>query len=150
MQSEWLSYNMPMFDITYSQTIDGVDWAQLTADLQADDFDNGRTPDELRRSFENSAVVAFAWFDGRVIGKARALSDGVCNAYVVDVWTHSDYRRRGIASRLMRLLEEGLDGQHIYLFTDDAEVFYRSLGYRQQGVGMSIVVGKWLRRFNPR
>ena len=150
MQSEWLSYNMPMFDITYSQTIDGVDWAQLTADLQADDFDNGRTPDELRRSFENSAVVAFAWFDGRVIGKARALSDGVCNAYVVDVWTHSDYRRRGIASRLMRLLEEGLDGQHIYLFTDDAEEFYRSLGYRQQGVGMSIVVGKWLRRFNPR
>ncbi len=139
-----------MFDITYTQTTDGVDWERLTADLQADDFDNGRTPDELRRSFENSAVVAFAWLDGRVIGKARALSDGVCNAYVVDVWTHSDYRRRGIASRLMRLLAEGLDGQHIYLFTDDAEDFYHSLGYRRQGVGMGIVVGKWLRRFNPR
>jgi predicted GNAT family acetyltransferase len=137
---------MPMFDITYSQTIDGVDWAQLTADLQADDFDNGRTPDELRRSFENSAVVAFAWLGGRVIAKARALSDGVCNAYVVDVWTHSDYRRRGIASRLMRLLEEGLEGQHIYLFTDDAEDFYHRLGYRRQGTGMGVVVGRWLRR----
>ena len=135
-----------MFDITYSQTIDGVDWAQLTADLQADDFDNGRTPDELRRSFENSAVVAFAWLGGRVIAKARALSDGVCNAYVVDVWTHSDYRRRGIASRLMRLLEEGLEGQHIYLFTDDAEDFYHRLGYRRQGTGMGVVVGRWLRR----
>ena len=135
-----------MFDITYTQTTDGVDWTQLTADLQADDFDNGRTPDELRRSFENSAVVAFAWADGRIIGKARALSDGVCNAYVVDVWTHSDYRRRGIASRLMRLLEEGLDGQHIYLFTDDAEDFYHSLGYRRQGTGMGVVVGRWLRR----
>ena len=137
---------MPMFDITYSQTIDGVDWAQLTADLQADDFDNGRTPDELRRSFENSAVVAFAWLGGRVIAKARALSDGVCNAYVVDVWTHSDYRRRGIASRLMRLLEKGLEGQHIYLFTDDAEDFYHRLGYRRQGTGMGVVVGRWLRR----
>ena len=137
---------MPMFDITYSQTIDGVDWAQLTADLQADDFDNGRTPDELRRSFENSAVVAFAWLGGRVIAKARALSDDVCNAYVVDVWTHSDYRRRGIASRLVRLLEEGLEGQHIYLFTDDAEDFYHRLGYRRQGTGMGVVVGRWLRR----
>lgn len=139
-----------MFDITYSQTTDSVDWEQLTADLQADDFDNGRTPEELRQSFENSAVVAFARDGDRVIGKARALSDGVCNAYVVDVWTHSDYRRWGIATRLMRLLEEGLDGQHIYLFTDDAEDFYHTLGYRRQGVGLSLVVGRWLRRFPPR
>ena len=135
-----------MFNITYATTTANIDWEQLTADLQADDFDNGRTPDELCRSFENSAVVAFARDGERVIGKARALSDGVCNAYVVDVWTHSDYRRRGIATQLMRLLEEQLDGQHIYLFTDDAETFYRTLGYRPQGVGMSVVVGRWLGR----
>ena len=135
-----------MFDITYTTTTDGVDWEALKVDLLADDFDNGRTPDELRRSFENSAVVVFARDGSRIVGKARALSDGVCNAYVVDVWTHSDYRRRGIASRLMRLLEEQLDGQHIYLFTDDAEGFYHTLGYRRQGVGMSVVVGRWLGR----
>ena len=131
-----------MFDITYTTTTDGVDWEALKVDLLADDFDNGRTPDELRRSFENSAVVVFARDGSRIVGKARALSDGVCNAYVVDVWTHSDYRRRGIASRLMRLLEEQLDGQHIYLFTDDAEGFYHTLGYRRQGVGMRVVVGR--------
>lgn len=135
-----------MFNITYTQTTSGVDWERLTADLQADDFDNGRTPDELRRSFENSAVVAFAWHEDRIVGKARALSDGVCNAYVVDVWTHSDYRRRGVASRLMRLLQERLEGQHVYLFTDDAEAFYESLGFRRQGVGMGMVIGRWLGR----
>ena len=135
-----------MFDITYSKTTGGVDWEQLTATLQADDFDNGRTPDELRRSFDNSAAVVFARHDNRIIGKARALSDGVCNAYVVDVWTHSDYRRRGIATRMMRLLEEELDGQHVYLFTDDAEAFYHGLGYRRQGEGMGMVVGRWLKR----
>jgi len=136
-----------MFDITFSQTTDDIDWTRLKDDLMADDFDNGRTPDELRRSCENSAVVAFARHNGRVIGKARALSDGVCNAYVVDVWTHSGYRRRGIASRLMRLLEERLVGQHVYLFTDDAAALYRSLGYRPQGTGMSKVSGRWLNRF---
>ena len=135
-----------MFDITYAKSIEGIDWEQLTADLQADDFDNGRTPAELQRSFENSAVVAFARDGNRIIGKARALSDGVCNAYVVDVWTHSDYRRRGIATGLMRLLEEQLDGQHIYLFTDDAEAFYHSLGYRPQGGGRGGVLGRRLGR----
>ena len=136
-----------MFDITYAKSIEGIDWEQLTADLQADDFDNGRTPAELQRSFENSAVVAFARDGNRIIGKARALSDGVCNAYVVDVWTHSDYRRRGIATRMMTVLADALPGQHIYLFTDDAEKFYHSLGYRRQGGGMSVVVGQWLNRF---
>lgn len=133
--------------ITYSHETAAIDWARLKDDLLADDFDNGRTPDELRRSFENSAVVVFAWYNGRVIGKARALSDGVCNAYVVDVWTHSDFRRRGIATRMMTLLADALPGQHIYLFTDDAEKFYRGLGYRRQGVGMSMVSGQWLNRF---
>lgn len=136
-----------MMEITYTYDTTGVDWARLKDDLMADDFDNGRTPDELSRSFEASAVVAFAWDGDRIIGKARALSDGVCNAYVVDVWTHSDYRRRGIASHLMNAIAERLPGQHIYLFTDDAEKFYHQLGYRRQGVGMSIVSGQWLNRF---
>jgi predicted GNAT family acetyltransferase len=133
-------------DITYSTTTAGVNWDKLTADLEADDFSNGRTPDELRRSFENSAVVVFARDGERIVGKARALSDGVCNAYVVDVWTHSDYRRRGIATRMMELLADELAGQHIYLFTDDQEIFYRSLGYQRQGIGMSMVIGRWLNR----
>jgi len=77
---------------------------------------------------------------------ARALSDGVCNAYIVDVWTHSAYRRRGIASHMMNLLAERLPGQHLYLFTDSAESFYRKLGYRRQGVGLGRVSGQWLNR----
>jgi predicted GNAT family acetyltransferase len=144
MQTTMSEDDMP---ITYSHDPAAVDWSRLKDDLTADDFDNGRTPDELRRSFENSAVVVFAWLGGRVIGKARALSDGVCNAYVVDVWTHSDFRRRGIATHMMGLLADRLPGQHIYLFTDDAEKFYHRLGYRRQGVGMSVVSGQWLNRF---
>ena len=52
---------------------------------------------------------------------ARLLSDGVCNAYLVDVWTHSAYRRRGIASTLIRMLADAVPGQHIGLQTDDAQ-----------------------------
>lgn len=131
-------------DITYQTNCAGIDWAALNARLAADQFDNGRTAAQLRLSFENSARVVFACVGGEVIGKARALSDGVCNAYVVDVWTYSPYRKQGIARRMMEMLADSLKGQHIYLFTDDAMDFYAKLGYERQGVGMGKVSGEWL------
>jgi ribosomal protein S18 acetylase RimI-like enzyme len=130
--------------ITYRTDLEGVDWSLLKAALAADQFDNGRSPEQLRASFENSRV-ALAWAGGVVIGTVRALSDGVCNAYVVDVWTQSPYRRQGVARRMMELLLEQLPGQHVYLFTDDAQPFYRKLGFETQDTGMGRVVGKWLR-----
>jgi ribosomal protein S18 acetylase RimI-like enzyme len=130
--------------IRFDSSLDGVDWEQAKADLAADHFDNGRSSNALRRSFEQSQHVAFARDGRRVVGMARMLSDGVCNAYVVDVWTHSAYRRRGIATKLMRMLADEVPGQHIGLQTDDAQGFYRSLGYEPQPEFWSLVVGRWL------
>jgi ribosomal protein S18 acetylase RimI-like enzyme len=79
-----------------------------------------------------------------VVGMARLLSDGVCNAYLLDVWTASAYRRQGIASSLVRLLLELVPGQHVGLQTDDAELFYASLAFQPQPEFWSHVVGKWL------
>ena len=132
--------------MTYRCDLEGVDWAALKATLTADAFDNGRTPEQLRESFENSAVVVLAWAEDQVVGTVRALSDGVCNAYVVDVWTYTPYRRRGVAREMMERLLARLEGQHVYLFTDDAAEFYRKVGFREQAIGMGRVVGEWLKR----
>jgi ribosomal protein S18 acetylase RimI-like enzyme len=131
--------------ITYKTNLGDVDWKQMKAILAEDNFDNGRTPEQLRKSFENSRASVVAYDGERLIGTARVLSDGVCNAYVVDVWTLSPYRRRGVARRMMEMLEAGLEGQHVYLVTDDAVEFYRKLGFNEQPTGMSKVVGRWLR-----
>lgn len=122
----------------------GIDWARVKADLAADDFDNGRSADALRRSFENSPHVVFAHDGQDVVGMARLLSDGVGNAYLLDVWTASSHRRRGIASTMVRTLAERVPGQHIGLQTDDAQRFYGALGFRPQPEFMSLVVGRWL------
>jgi predicted GNAT family acetyltransferase len=124
--------------------LENVDWSHLKADLKSDHFDNGRSLEQYQSSFGNSFAVCMARDDARIVGNARALSDGVCNAYIVDVWTHSQYRRQGIATHMMNLLLERLIGQHVYLFTDDAQGFYRKLGFKEQGTGMGLVVGKWL------
>jgi ribosomal protein S18 acetylase RimI-like enzyme len=80
----------------------------------------------------------------RVVGMARLLSDGVCNAYLLDVWTLSAYRRQGIGSRLVRQLMDRVPGQHIGLQTDEAESFYAALGFRDQPRFMSAIAGLWL------
>lgn len=131
-------------DIQYQQDLTGVDWSLLKERLRLDRFDNGRTAAQYQRSFENSFAVVFAWDGDEIVGKARALSDGVCNAYIVDVWTYSPYRQRGIATTMMTRLLEELSGQHVYLFSDDAIPFYKKLGFSPQGEGMGLVVGRWL------
>ena len=130
--------------VEFDSSLEGIDWAQAKADLETDDFDNGRSAAALRRSFERSQHVAFARDGGRVVGMARLLSDGVCNAYLLDVWTFSPYRRRGIASALVRMLMEQVPGQHIGLQTDEAHAVYASLGFAPQPDFMSVVVGNWL------
>ena len=131
-------------NITSPPVLPVVDWEEMKAAVAADDFDNGRTPDQLRRSFMASHVACVAHADGRMAGTARALSDGVCNAYVIDVWTRSDLRRRGIARAMLALLESRLAGQHICLFSDDHAQVYRECGYRDRPVGLEKVVGIWL------
>ena len=76
--------------VRIDESLDGIDWAQAKADLAADDFDNGRSPGALRASFERSQHVVIARDGDRVVGMARLLSDGVCNAYLLDVWTRGD------------------------------------------------------------
>ena len=130
--------------ITFDNSGAAIDWERAKAELVADDWDNGRSADALRRAFEQSQHVAFARDGARVVGMARLLSDGVSNAYVVDVWTHSAYRRQGIASRMMRMLCDAVPGQHVGLQTSDAQAFYASLGFEPQPEFWSLVVGRWL------
>jgi ribosomal protein S18 acetylase RimI-like enzyme len=133
-------------EITYSDSLEGVDWAALKAALAADHFDNGRTPEEYEAASRRSHAVLFARDGERIVGNARVLSDGVCNAYLVDVWTASAYRRRGIASEMVRMLLATVPGQHVALFTEDMRPFYEGLGFEVEHEGMSTVVGTWLNR----
>jgi GNAT superfamily N-acetyltransferase len=133
-----------MAEIRYPMSTDGIDWTALKEALRADDFDNGRTPEQYRISHQNSAAVIFALAGDRIVGNGRLLSDGVCNAYLVDIWTASSHRRRGIGSELVRRLVATVPGQHVGLFTDDMQPFYAALGFRLRPDFMELVIGRWL------
>ena len=64
---------------------------------------------ELDAMIANSFAVSAA-FDpaGRLLGMARALSDGVSDAYILDVVVDPDHRRQGIGRRLVSALADHL------------------------------------------
>jgi GNAT superfamily N-acetyltransferase len=131
--------------VEYRNDVEGVNWPSLKAALAADKFDNGRTPEQLQRSFQNSYAVSIAWLDGEIVGTGRALSDEICNGYLLDVWTISRLRRRGIAREMISRLLGVLAGQHVYLQADqDLVEFYHRVGFAEQPFGMSRVVGRLL------
>ena len=158
-----------MPEIVYRTDLDHVDWTEMKSTLCQDAFDNGRSSQQLKKSFENSYATCIAYANNQIIGTrlttdnwrlttdtciayannqiigtARILSDGVCNAYLVDVWTLSAYRRQGIATTMIQKLLYRLKGQHVYLFTDDIPELYTKLGFVEQPIGMGQVIGTWL------
>ena len=131
-------------NLRVGDAIDAVDWVQAKAALTADRFDNGRSASGLRRSFAQSQHVVFVWDGDEIVGMARMLSDGVCNAYLLDVWTKSSHRRRGIAREMVQRLADAVPGLHIGLQTDDAQPFYVALGFAPQPEFWARISGGWL------
>lgn len=59
---------------------------------------------ELNTMLKNSFAVAAAFDGPHIIGFARALSDGVSDAYILDVVVSGKYRKQGIAKKIVTAL----------------------------------------------
>jgi ribosomal protein S18 acetylase RimI-like enzyme len=66
----------------------------------------------------------------RLVGFARAISDGVTNAYVSTVAVLPEYQGKGIGAELVRLLLDGKDSIRFVLHAaPGVQGFYRKLGF---------------------
>jgi GNAT superfamily N-acetyltransferase len=93
--------------IEYRDTHD-VDLNQLAALFVTAGWDHRGYPREnLAALVANSRFVVHAWERARLVGFARAISDGVSNAYVSTVAVLPDWRGRGIGREIVRRLVEG-------------------------------------------
>jgi ribosomal protein S18 acetylase RimI-like enzyme len=119
--------------ITYSTEHAAIDLLQLGALFTSAGWGwRAADPAKLAALVEGSRFVVSALDAGGpgLVGFARAISDGVTNAYVSTVAVLPGYRGRGIGAELVRRL---LDGKETIRFVLHAapgvQDFYRKLGF---------------------
>jgi nitroimidazol reductase NimA-like FMN-containing flavoprotein (pyridoxamine 5'-phosphate oxidase superfamily)/ribosomal protein S18 acetylase RimI-like enzyme len=113
--------------------------AEEVAELLKDAYWNGGVSrDALVRSHLNSSAwVAARNDEGRLVGSARALSDGAKYAWIYDVIIAPGWRGRGLGQSLMRLLLDHpavRGARTVLLGTRDAQNFYACFGFRERPV----------------
>ena len=106
-----------------------VDLDQLAALFNAVGWER-RTADRerLAQLVRGSMYVVSAWESDRLVGFARAISDGAFNAYISTVAVLPEYQKRSIGRELIRRLLDGRGHLQFVLHANDsAYPFYLHL-----------------------
>jgi spermidine synthase len=90
----------------------------------------------LLPALSGSTLVAGAFDGERIIGCARAISDGCSDAYIQDVFVSPEYRGHGIGRRLIKVLTDKLECMGVdwiaLVGEPGTEEFYRRLGWQEK------------------
>jgi predicted nucleic acid-binding protein/GNAT superfamily N-acetyltransferase len=92
----------------------------------------GRTREHQVELNRAAARVVGCYWEGRQMGYARAISDGVSLAYLADLFVLPEARGRGLGAEIVReLVEQGpLASLRWLLHTEDAHGLYERFGFR--------------------
>ncbi|MGB0747723.1 MAG: GNAT family N-acetyltransferase [Magnetospiraceae bacterium] len=130
-----------MRTITITHDMTQMDWGQLNEIYRAERAKD-RDAATLRAAFAGSHGVVFALENGRIVGAARAISDGVSISTVIDVAVAFDAQGIGVGRAMMEALLRQLPDGKVYLATiPGKEGFYEKLGFSTQGGAMALGAG---------
>jgi ribosomal protein S18 acetylase RimI-like enzyme len=116
--------------------MDPEDWVGLAQLIEAAGLGK-RDPNLTERIFKGSYALCFAYEEARLIGTARAISDGVNSSVIYDVVVHPDYQGLGVGKRIMQDLVSRLPERSVMLVSSvDRCGFYRKLGFRRLKTAM--------------
>lgn len=125
-------------NITYKTTKEDVNWQQVSDVLWRSNLSK-RPAEEQKKIFMNSYAVVFVYDDDKIVGVARALSDGVCQAAVYNVALDDEYQGCGIGRELIERLLKQLEGQNIMLYTHPRTIaLYEKFGFRRNKTALTI------------
>ncbi|BBD06772.1 GCN5-related N-acetyltransferase [Desulfovibrio ferrophilus] len=115
----------------------GVDWNEA-AEVFVRAPLGMRIPGRLKKAFEASHTVCFAYHGETLIGLGRAISDGVYQAAIYDLCILPEYQGQGLGNGMMKAILDKLDVEHVILYSvPGKEAFYEKLGFSRMLTAMS-------------
>lgn len=93
-----------------------------------------RKPEDWAVALANSKPIVSAWDGDRLIGFARATSDGIYRATIWDVVIDPDYQGAGLGRKLVETVLMHPHVNHVervYLMTTHQKEFYKRIGFEE-------------------
>lgn len=91
------------------------------------------TPGEYDRILEGVYAYFTVRDEGNLIGFVSVISDGVADAFLVDLMVHPSYQKWGIGTKLIKQAVRFIKANNIrcvqVTFNPETEGFYRKLGF---------------------
>jgi len=97
--------------------------------------------EQLLTAMKGSYYSVYACSESNLIATGRVVSDGIMNAYLCGIGVHSQYRHKGIATKIINMLIEYCreNNLHIQFFCEEQLVpFYEKMGFDKFAIGMKI------------
>ena len=139
--------------ICFSVNSADVDYVQLLELFRRNAFwASDRCIEDLEIAVAHSHPVVTVWDGDRLIGFARATSDGIYRAVLWDVVVDGDYRKQGLGRKLVETLIAHPDMQRVervYLFTTYQQDFYRRIGFEENTSSTMVLMGQTLEFIPP-
>lgn len=124
-------------NIELTHDLDGVDWFKAAEIFKLAPL-GIREPEKLRRAFENSYITCCAYCSEKLVGMARAISDGEYQAAIYDLVLLPEFQRKGVGANIISNLHNRLPVETIILYSvPGKEQFYEKLGYNKMLTAMA-------------
>lgn len=105
-----------------------------------------RTLEDVEVAVINSNPVVSIWDNQRLIGSARATSDGIYRATIWDVVIHPDYQGYGLGSKLVETLVSHPhlnQVERVYLMTTHQQKFYQKIGFTENNTTTMVLYNRY-------
>ena len=125
--------------LTWSESIDTLDWSELAALYRAAPLGN-KTADGLKIAFTNSMFKCLVYEEGKLVGAGRALADGIDCSYICDVALLPSHQGIGLGKQIVaNLINVSSNHKKIILYSvPGKESFYKKLGFKRMSTAMAI------------
>jgi len=120
-------------EIKYINTITVEDWNMLREAVGSKPIHS----EQVNNSINGSAFIATALYGDKIVGTGRLIWDGGYIAVTKNVMVLPEYQSKGIGSEIMRQqisflksqLKPGFGIAHQFIASNNAEKFYKKLGF---------------------
>lgn len=105
------------------------------------------TTEEMLKNFNigflNSTFVLSAWYNKRLVGCARVLSDLHFRSVILDLAVLPEFQNRGVGTELVRRCRETAPSSEWLVQTDYAKNFYEKIGFIESNDYFLRIPSKW-------